>query len=150
MTERVFWQRKTLSEMTTEEWESLCDGCGKCCLHKLEDEDTGEVYYTRVACRLLDTDTCRCSDYAHRQQQVPDCLVLTADRIDSFHWLPGTCAYRRLAEGRPLPLWHPLLTGDSASVRASGHSVAGKTLSEAEVAEEDRQDYLVHWVDAAE
>ncbi len=145
--QRPFWQRKPLQAMTVGEWESLCDGCGKCCLHKLEDEDTSEVYYTQVACRLLDIDNCRCGDYPHRQQRVPDCLVLTPAQVPAFHWLPSSCAYRRLAEGRPLPAWHPLLTGDDASVRASGHSVAGRVVSESEVDEEDLEQYIVHWVE---
>lgn len=149
MTERAFWQRKPLQAMTTDEWESLCDGCGKCCLHKLEDEDTGEVHYTNVACRLLDTDTCRCGDYAHRRRQVPDCLVLTPGQVAAFHWLPESCAYRRLAEGRPLPAWHPLLTGERDSARASGHSVAGRVVPESDVDEEELEQYIVHWVDEA-
>jgi len=142
-----FWQQKTLASMNTEEWEALCDGCGKCCLHKLEDEDNGEVYYTEVACRLLDARTARCTDYSRRQQRVPDCLILTPEQVPQCHWLPSTCAYRRLSEGQPLPDWHPLLTGDSHSVHAAGHSVIGRVISEQTVSEEDLEDHIVHWVE---
>ena len=146
MAEQVFWQRKRLEEMTPQEWESLCDGCGKCCLHKLEDEDTGEVYYTDVACKLLNQDTCRCRDYANRQQQVPDCLVLQPAEIERFHWLPASCAYRLLAEGEPLPDWHPLVTGDPGSTLAAGMSVAGCTLAEEAVDPDDLEERIIYWV----
>lgn len=118
--------------MTTEEWESLCDGCGKCCLHKLEDEDTGEVYVCNVACRLLDLETCRCRDYAHRKTLIPDCLVLTVDKVKEFHWLPSTCAYRLLAEGKTLAEWHPLISGDTLSVHSAGIAICGRVISEDE------------------
>ncbi|MCP8899036.1 YcgN family cysteine cluster protein [Gilvimarinus xylanilyticus] len=147
MAEQVFWQRKRLHEMSRAEWESLCDGCGKCCLHKLEDEDTGEVYYTNVACKLLDTATCRCTDYSHRQQKVPDCLVLTPADVAEFHWLPNTCAYRLLAEGRPLPGWHPLLTGDPESVHHVDISVAHKVYREDDVDPDDLQEHIIYWMD---
>lgn len=131
MTE-AYWKRKSLSEMTDEEWEGLCDGCALCCMHKLEDEETGEVYYTDVACRLLDLDTCRCVDYARRAREVAECFVLSADEPAMFAWLPATCAYRRLANGQDLPEWHPLITGDPGSVVEAGISVKGKAVSENE------------------
>ncbi|MGH1486604.1 MAG: YcgN family cysteine cluster protein [Cellvibrionaceae bacterium] len=141
-----FWEQKALSEMTSEEWESLCDGCGKCCLHKLEDEDTGDVYYTDVACQLLDTTTCRCQDYEHRKRRVPECSVLTENDIEAFHWLPTSCAYRLLFEGKPLASWHPLVSGTPESVHRSGISVAGRVLSEQFVAPEDYEERVIHWV----
>lgn len=125
-----FWQRKPLAAMTPAEWESLCDGCGRCCLHKLEDEDNGEIYYTNVACRLLHLKTCRCTRYAERTRHVPDCVQLTPDRIHELRWLPSTCAYRLLAEGKELPDWHPLVSGDPASVHRAGISVRGWTIAE--------------------
>jgi uncharacterized cysteine cluster protein YcgN (CxxCxxCC family) len=126
-----FWKHKSLGEMTTAEWESLCDGCALCCLHKLEDEDTGEIFFTDIACKLLDTSTCRCTDYRARAKKVKSCLVLKPDEPDVFAWLPGTCAYRLLADGKELPEWHPLLTGDPNSVHDAGISAMGKVKSEA-------------------
>ncbi|MTJ82301.1 MAG: YcgN family cysteine cluster protein [Telmatospirillum sp.] len=125
-----FWQTRTLAEMTPEEWESLCDGCGKCCLHKLQYEDTGELYYTNVACRLLDLGNCRCSRYETRQKLVPDCVALRADKVMELNWLPSTCAYRLLANGQPLAWWHPLVSGDPDSVHAAGQSVRGRAIPE--------------------
>lgn len=142
MHERPFWERKRLEDMTPQEWESLCDGCGRCCLHKLEDEDTGEVWETRVACKLLDVHSCRCRAYPTRKQHVPDCLVLTPESARRFTWLPPTCAYRRLAEGKPLPEWHPLLSGDPDAVHRAGVSVQGRALSETEIDPRDLEDYI--------
>ena len=142
-----FWEEKTLAELTPEEWESLCDGCAKCCLHKIEDIDSGEVYYTNVACRLLDLKTCRCSDYANRSRLVPDCLQLSADLVGQLSWLPESCAYRRVAEGKPLTWWHPLISGDPATVRQVGVAVCGKVVAEGEVDLDDLEDMVVDWFD---
>ncbi len=125
-----FWQHKALSEMTCEEWEQLCDGCAKCCLHKIEDEETGIIYGTNVVCQYLDEHNCQCSDYAHRSVLVPDCVTLSVDNLDQVYFMPSTCSYRLLAEGKPLPDWHPLLTGRKESVHESGNSVRGKVISE--------------------
>lgn len=141
-----FWRHVPLQDMTPQQWESLCDGCGKCCLHKLEDEDDGGVYYTKVACRLLNCETAKCSDYANRKQKVPGCTTLDPNNIEAFFWMPSTCAYRRLAEGQPLPKWHPLRTGDPDSTRKQNRSIAGLCLSERDVAEEDYELHIVNWV----
>ncbi len=141
-----FWSRKTLKQMSPEEWEALCDGCGRCCLHKLEDEHTGRLYYTRVACRLLDITSCRCTDYPARRERVPDCVRLEPDTIGDASWLPGTCAYRRLAEGRPLAWWHPLVSGDPETVRRAGISVAGRVLAEEHVAPEGLDEHVIRWI----
>lgn len=125
-----FWKRKSLVDMTQEEWESLCDGCALCCLQKLEDDETGDVYFTDIACKLLDTDACRCMDYANRAKLVSTCLVLSADEPEALNWLPDTCAYRLLAAERDLPEWHPLITGDPESVHEAGISAKGKCVSE--------------------
>jgi hypothetical protein len=130
-----FWEDTPLAELDRGQWEALCDGCGKCCLHKLEDEETGELFPTNVACRLLDRNTALCSDYRHRRAYVPDCVRLTSGNVDTIDWLPSTCAYRLRAEGKPLPDWHYLVCGDRDAVRRAGHSVAGWTISETDAGE---------------
>jgi uncharacterized protein len=125
-----FWKIKSLAEMSRGEWESLCDGCGKCCLEKLEDGWTGEIAYTDVACRLLDLRTCRCTRYAERRRFVPNCEQLDPQNVRTFKWLPSSCAYRLLAEGKDLPWWHPLVSGDPDLVHRVGASVRGRAVSE--------------------
>ena len=127
---KPFWETKTLAQMNRAEWESLCDGCGLCCLIRFEDETTGEITPTRVACRLFDPDACSCTKYAQRRRHVPDCITLTPRNVSRLPWMPLSCAYRRLAEGKPLPAWHPLRTGDPESVHRAGVSVRGQTISE--------------------
>jgi uncharacterized cysteine cluster protein YcgN (CxxCxxCC family) len=144
---RPFWNTKTLEEMTPEEWESLCDGCGRCCLHKLEDIDTGMYFYTNVACRLLDQETCRCKDYPHRISLVKDCLVLSPAGREHYHWLPTTCAYRRLANGMDLEWWHPLVSGNPVTVHQAGFSVRSRTVSENDVCKEQLEDHIISWID---
>jgi uncharacterized cysteine cluster protein YcgN (CxxCxxCC family) len=131
--------------MDPEQWESLCDGCGRCCLEKLEDEDTRRIHYTNVACKLLDHETCRCKDYLNRSRLVHNCIELSPATVEDPYWLPNTCAYRLIREGEPLPDWHPLLTGDPDSVRSAGKSVAGRV-----IAEEDAGPlihHLIEWVE---
>lgn len=141
-----FWRAKSLEEMTQEEWESLCDGCGKCCLHKLEDEDSGDVFYTKVACQYLDLNACRCGEYAQRKSLVPDCITLKVEDVEDLFWLPETCAYRLLAENKPLFDWHPLVSGDRNSIHKAGVSIKGKVISEKDVNPDDLEEYVVHWV----
>jgi len=139
-----FWETVPLKKMTTREWEALCDGCGKCCLNKLEDEETGHVELTRVACRLLDDSTCLCSNYETRHAYVPECISLKAKNIEKHaYWMPKTCAYRLLSFGEPLPDWHPLLTGDTDSVHQAGVSMRGLTVSEDTIPDDDWEDYII-------
>jgi uncharacterized cysteine cluster protein YcgN (CxxCxxCC family) len=138
-----FWQTKTLDEMTTEEWESLCDGCGRCCLHKMRDEDTQALTFTNVGCRLLDTATCRCSDYDNRFAQVPDCIQLTPAILREVDWLPPSCAYRRIEEGRGLPPWHPLRSGTNRTVVTSGASAGGRIINERDAGM--LEDHVTDW-----
>jgi hypothetical protein len=141
---KPFWETIPLADMCSEQWESLCDGCGKCCLNKYEDEDTGDMHYTNVACRLLDGHDCRCTDYDNRAAEVPDCIVLTPAHLKQPGWLPETCAYRRVAEGRPLPRWHHLRCHDREAVHRAGASARGRVVCETAVA--DPLLHLVDWV----
>ena len=139
-----FWETTPLDEMSKAQWESLCDGCGKCCLIKLEDIDTGALRYTNIACRLLDDTTCRCTNYPLRKQLVAGCVVLTPERLDDIcDWMPNTCAYKILYEGGTLPDWHPLLTGSPHSVHEAGISVQNKTVPEYDIEEDDFEDYVI-------
>ena len=141
-----FWRRKSMEQMSAREWESLCDGCGRCCLNKLEDEDTGNTFFTDVACRLLDTESCRCRDYANRQKKVSDCVRLTPRSVRRIVWLPPTCAYRLVADGRDLYWWHPLVSGDPDSVHAAGISVRGRIkYSEKDVPDDKLEEHIVSW-----
>lgn len=142
-----FWEQKSLAEMSHEEWESLCDGCGKCCLHKLMDEDDDTVYYTEVACKQLDITQCRCNDYPNRKTLIPDCVELSIEDIDQFDWLPKTCAYRLVKEGKPLPEWHHLITGDPKSIHKARQSIKGRAISEHVVYQEDLEYHIINWVE---
>ena len=141
-----FWERYPLNQLSRAEWESLCDGCGRGRLHKLEYEDSREIEFTRIASRLLDVSTARCSDYAGRHKHVPDCVQLTPQNVAEIDWLPSTCAYRRLNEGRGLPRWHPLLTGAAESVVKAKMSVIGRVLPETAVEEEDYPEHVIRWI----
>ncbi|OTG95762.1 YcgN family cysteine cluster protein [Acinetobacter sp. ANC 3832] len=141
-----FWKTYPLDQLNQAEWEALCDGCGLCCLVKLEDDETQEVAYTKVACKLLDCKTARCSDYPNRLVHVTDCIQLTPEKLQSIHWLPPSCAYRRLNEGKNLPSWHYLNTGTRDSIIKARKSAAGRCVSETEVHEDDLEDYIVRWV----
>lgn len=153
MNDTPFWREKTLEAMTPAEWESLCDGCGRCCLNKMEDWDTGEILWTKIRCRLLDGATCRCTDYPNRQKKVPDCIGLTPGEVRELTWLPPTCGYRLVKEGRDLYWWHHLISGDRETVHQAGVSVRGRTVAEEGIAFEDFDDFIVEWpfedVDAA-
>lgn len=142
-----FWRHKTLAQMNQDEWEAVCDGCGQCCLHKLEDDESGQVFYTSVACKLLNVDSARCSDYSNRKKRVPDCLQLKPDDVESFNWLPSSCAYRLLADEEPLPQWHPLVSGSPYTVSQAGYSVAGRVESEVGIKPDDMEDKIIYWVE---
>jgi uncharacterized cysteine cluster protein YcgN (CxxCxxCC family) len=144
-TELKYWQTTELSKMTDSQWEGLCDGCARCCLNKLEDWDTSEIYWTNVACELLDCETCRCKDYENRQVSMPDCIQLTQDNISEISWLPPTCAYRLVSEGQDLPDWHPLITGRPESVHEAGVSVRGRVVPENNMKPEELEDHIVEW-----
>lgn len=138
-----WWEEKSLQEMSREEWEQICDHCGKCCLLKLEDEDDGTVYYTDVACSLVDSESCHCTDYLNRCVRVPDCLELTVGNLDQIQWMPPSCSYRTIKEGRSLPKWHHLVTGDKESIHQAGKSIKGKYIDESDV--DDIEEHVVEW-----
>ncbi|MHA1598633.1 MAG: YcgN family cysteine cluster protein [Alphaproteobacteria bacterium] len=139
----AFWVGKSLGEMNLDEWESLCDGCAKCCLEKLEDPDTGDISFTEVGCELLDVEACQCTNYFRRARRVPDCQRLTITNIAIFKWMPSTCAYRLLSEGKDLPDWHPLISGDADSVHRAGVSVRGRAVAAGLAG--DWEDHIVEW-----
>jgi uncharacterized cysteine cluster protein YcgN (CxxCxxCC family) len=142
--EQNYWALKPLRALTPDEWEGLCDGCAKCCLHRLEDDETREIYYTNVACRFLDHDSCRCRDYPNRSTVVPDCVTITLEELKDPYWLPSTCAYRLLAEGKELPWWHPLISGTRDTVIRSGNCICGRVVCETEA--DDLEHHLIEWV----
>ncbi len=138
-----FWKTKTLAEMTPEEWESLCDGCARCCMIKFQDEDTGKIYQTNVVCKLLDIYHCRCTNYPERSRLVPTCLVLDADLVKQLSWMPETCAYRRLTNGQDLEWWHPLVSGSRKTVHQAHISVRNRVISERDIDPADLEDYII-------
>lgn len=140
-----FWETKALKDLSRDEWESLCDGCGKCCMIRLEDEDTGDIHITNVACFLFERTDCACMDYPNRSTLVPDCVTLSPDNVADLHWMPETCAYKLVAHGKPLPEWHHLNTGDRESIHEAGYSVRDRSVCETEVADEDLEEHLVNW-----
>jgi uncharacterized protein len=142
-----WWEAVSLADMSDSQWESLCDGCAKCCLVKLEDYDSADIYHTNVTCQLLDTESCRCSDYAGRHKVVDDCIKLDRTNINTLSWLPKSCSYRLIADGQPLPDWHHLRSGDAEMIHSYGASLRGKVVSELEVREEDIEDYIIKWID---
>lgn len=142
-----WWHDKSLAELNAQEWEALCDGCAKCCLHKLEDEDDGEVFYTKVRCRHLNEKTCRCSDYPNRSVMVPSCIRLEPGNVHALDWLPSTCAYRLRAHEQPLPDWHPLVSGDEQSVHLAGISIRGRSISDEYVHPDGYDEHIVNWVE---
>lgn len=141
-----FWQQKSLHEMSQSEWESLCDGCAKCCLIKLQDEETNEVAYTNVTCQYMNFDDCSCTEYLRRNELVPHCVWLKPEMVDEFFWLPESCSYRLVAEGKDLPEWHHLLCKDKQRIHECGASVKNKVYSEAHIPEEEIEEYIIHWV----
>lgn len=140
-----FWETKKLSEMTTEEWESICDGCGKCCLNKLEDEDSGEIFFTSVVCDLIDLESCRCTRYSERTTLVPECLDLKQHDFAEYNWLPATCSYRLLIDGKQLPSWHPLISGNQQSIKEAGVSISSYAMKESEI--DDLEDHIIEWLE---
>ncbi|HAL41403.1 MAG TPA: YcgN family cysteine cluster protein [Gammaproteobacteria bacterium] len=142
-----FWETKMLKDMSPEEWEALCDGCARCCMLKLQDDDTEEVFYTNIVCDLLNQQSCQCTRYPQRHDLVPDCVELGPEQVDAFDWLPRTCAYRIIAEGGSLPWWHPLVSGSQETVHEAGISVRGRVIAKALVAEEEEQDMIIRWIE---
>ena len=142
-----WWNTKALAELNSREWEALCDGCAKCCLHKLEDEDSGEVFYTKVRCRYLDEDLCRCTDYVRRSILVPNCIALDRNNVGGLDWLPTTCAYRLRANDQPLPQWHPLVSGNTTSVHEAGISIRGRAISDEYVHPDGYDEHIISWVE---
>ncbi|HIF54424.1 MAG: YcgN family cysteine cluster protein [Methylococcales bacterium] len=140
-----FWESKKLSEMTTTEWESICDGCGKCCLNKLEDEDSGEIFFTSVVCDLIDLESCQCTRYSERTTLVPECLDLKQHDFAEYNWLPTTCAYRLLIDGKPLPSWHPLVSKNKDSVKEAGVSIASYAMKESDI--DNLEDHIIEWLE---
>lgn len=141
------WWEQPLEKLDARQWEQLCDGCARCCLHKLEDEDSGEVFYTGVRCRYLDEQRCQCTDYPRRSELMPNCVHLDRAAINAFHWLPPTCAYRLRAEDKPLPKWHPLLSGDPESVHLAGISIRGRSISDEFVHADGYDEHIIRWVE---
>jgi len=144
-----FWKTKKLWQMSQAEWESLCDGCGLCCLNKLEDWETGELFWTNIACHMLDGHTCRCKDYKNRLDHVPDCIQLDVKQVNELEWLPATCGYRLVNEGKDLKWWHPLVSGDPETVHAAGISARDRTIPDTGIEVDDFEDYIVDWVGKA-
>lgn len=142
-----FWKKKSLEQMSKSEWEALCDGCGKCCLNKLEDDDTGEIAFTNLSCHLLDPKTCQCSDYKRRKAKVSQCQILTPKKVKNLGWLPKTCAYKLVAEGKDLPAWHHLVSGSRKTIHNKGMSVKGKIINENQVHEDHWEDHVVTWIE---
>ena len=143
---KPFWKTKRLEAVSPAEWEALCDGCAKCCLIKLEDEETGEIALTRLHCKLLDNETCQCSDYPNRKQQVPDCVILTPKDVSDLRWMPASCAYRLIHEGKDLPDWHHLISGDKTLIHSLGASIMGRTLSEETLFDPDDAEQIAEWI----
>ncbi len=146
-TEKPFWQVKTLKEMSRDEWESLCDGCARCCLQKLQDEETDDVYYTELVCHYLEQENCRCTIYETRNTKVPNCVWLKPEDVPEFFWLPNTCAYRLISEGKDLPEWHPLVSGTTGTVHLAGISVKDRVIPDTRVPEEDWEEHVINWVE---
>jgi hypothetical protein len=142
-----FWQTKTLEQMNSKEWEALCDGCAKCCLVKLEDHDSAEIFHTNVTCELLDIASCQCSNYSGRHSVVKDCITLDQNNIHALSWLPKSCSYRLIADGQPLPDWHYLVSGSKQTIHSYGASLQGWVVSELDVSDDDIQDHIIKWVD---